>query len=310
MDIPIKEVYNVSHWMAYHCWYHAPNSIPWHMWIPLYFYFTGLSAGTFVISSLSTAFGLKKFKPLALPAAILAVILLGVAPLCLMLDLENPLSFYRVLVPWYFNPTSPVSWGAWLMVIYPAACLIYVRQLYKKDEKKAKIWGTITIPLAISVHAYTGFVFATIKARGLWNTALLPGYFITSAVLSGLALVILLLLLWDKIREDKLCPELLPPLCKGMIVVIIVDLFWAFSWIVILLNSTTPASVSALHIVYDPIWVIGEIIFGMLVPLLLLVHSKTRNKPVWIGVASVLIMIGVLLMRSTLTFIGFNIPLS
>ena len=310
MEIPIKEIYNVSHWMPYHCWYHIPNNIPWHMWIPLYFYFTGLSAGTFIISSLSTAFGMKKFKPLALPAAILAVILLGVAPVCLFLDLESPFRFWHTMVPWYFNPTSPVSYGAWLMVIYPIVCLIYAFHLYKKgSEKKAKILGTITICLALATHAYTGFVFATIRARGLWNTALLPGYFITSAILSGLALVILLLLLWDKKREEKLCPELLPPLVKGVVVVILVDLFWAFSWVAILLHGTTPAATSGLTLLYDPIWVIGEILLGMILPLFLLIYHKTKNNPVWIGVSCVLIMGGVLLMRSTLVFIGFHIPL-
>jgi Ni/Fe-hydrogenase subunit HybB-like protein len=45
--------------------YNVPHEVPWKIYIPLYFYFTGLSAGSFILSTLSTVFGIKRFKPMA-----------------------------------------------------------------------------------------------------------------------------------------------------------------------------------------------------------------------------------------------------
>ena len=70
--------------------YNVPHEVPWEIYIPLYFYFTGLSAGSFILSTLSTVFGIKRFKPMALPASIISFLLLLLAPACLILDLHQP----------------------------------------------------------------------------------------------------------------------------------------------------------------------------------------------------------------------------
>ncbi len=302
----IREIFNISNWPTCQVWYHfLGREIPFHWWIPLYFYFTGLSAGTFVVSSLSTVFGLKQFKPLAFPACIMAIVLLAIAPICLALDLEHITRFLYVLWPPFFNWTSPISWGAYLMFLYPVICVVYAVKLFSKNEKSLKIWGTITVILALSVHAYTGFFFGVVKARAYWHTALMPGYFLTSAILSGLALLILVIYARGKEEEMGLISSI-----KAMITFIIkIDLFWAFSWIVILLNSGADGKSSAIHTLSDPLWTIGEVILGMLVPLFILYHSSLSKKKEWIIASSVLIIIGVCIMRFNLVSTGFKIPL-
>lgn len=152
----------------------------WDTLIAGYFYFTGLSAGTFVISSLYRVFGLEKFKPIAKSAAVLAVILLLIAPILLIIHLGRPERFYTLL--YHFNPTSVISWGTYLLILYPIGCLVYTYYLFKDDVKKSKLFGIISIPLAIAVHGYTGFVFGVIQARAFWYSPLMPAYFLTSAI--------------------------------------------------------------------------------------------------------------------------------
>ena len=188
--------------------YNVPHEIPWKVYIPLYFYFTGLSAGSFILSTLSTVFGIKRFKPMALPAAIISLVLLLLAPACLILDLNQPLRFWHTLVPEYFNRTSALSYGSWLLTFYPLANLIYIYFIFVKNDHITKILGTITVPLAIFVHAYTGFAFALVRARAWWHSALMPGYFLTSALLSGIALLLVVALIMDRYRREKLEPEL------------------------------------------------------------------------------------------------------
>ena len=137
--------------------YNVPHEIPWKIYIPLYFYFTGLSAGSFILSTLSTVFGIKRFKPMALPAAIISFALLLLAPACLILDLHQPTRFWHTLVPEYFNRTSALSFGSWLLTLYPIANLVYIYFIFVKYDKITRILGMITVPLGDICACVHGF---------------------------------------------------------------------------------------------------------------------------------------------------------
>jgi tetrathionate reductase subunit C len=290
--------------------YNVPHEIPWKIYIPLYFYFTGLSAGSFILSTLSTVFGIKRFKPMALPAAIISFLLLLLAPVCLILDLHQPLRFWHTLVPDYFNNTSALSYGSWLLTLYPITNLIYIYYIAIKNDRITRILGMITVPLAIFVHAYTGFAFALVRARAWWHSALMPGFFLTSALLSGIALLFVVALVMDKYREEKLDPDLFKSLRIMMIGILVVDLFWNGCFWLTLLVSTADGHASILLALHEKLYVVGELICGMLVPLAILLLPPTRDNKVWLCLASILIIGGVFLMRYSVVFIGFDIPLS
>jgi len=290
--------------------YNVPHLIPWKVYIPLYFYFTGLSAGSFILSTLSTVFNIKRFKPMALPAAIISLLLLLLAPACLILDLHQPLRFWHTLVPEYFNNTSALSYGSWLLTVYPIANLIYIYYIFVKNDRVTRFLGMITVPLAIFVHAYTGFAFALVRARAWWHSALMPGYFLTSALLSGIALLLVVALIMDRYREEKLDPELFTSLRVMMIGILLVDLFWNGSFWLTLLVSTADGYVSIMYALHENLYVWGELVSGMLVPLVILLLPWTGSNRAWLCAASLLIIGGVFLMRYSVVFIGFHIPLS
>ena len=290
--------------------YNVPHEIPWKIYIPLYFYFTGLSAGSFILSTLSTVFGMKRFKPMALPAAIISFILLLLAPACLILDLHQPTRFWHTLVPEYFNSTSALSYGSWLLTLYPIANLVYIYFIFVKNDKVTKILGTITVPLAIFVHAYTGFAFALVRARAWWHSALMPGYFLTSALLSGIALLLVVAMVLDRYRKEKLEPGLFSTMRLMMIGILLTDLFWNGCFWLTLLVSNADGFASIIYAFHEKLYVWGELVSGMLVPLAILVLPQTRNEKIWLCLASLLIIGGVFLMRYSVVFIGFDIPLS
>jgi Ni/Fe-hydrogenase subunit HybB-like protein len=290
--------------------YNVPHEIPWKIYIPLYFYFTGLSAGSFILSTLSTVFGVKRFKPMALPAAIISFVLLLLAPACLILDLHQPTRFWHTLVPEFFNNTSALSYGSWLLTLYPIANLVYIYFIFVKNDRITKILGTITVPLAIFVHAYTGFAFALVRARAWWHSALMPGYFLTSALLSGIALLFVVALAMDRFRKEPLELELYTSLRWMMVGILLTDLFWNGSFWLTLLVSNADGHVSILYALHEKLYLWGEVILGMLVPLGILVVPWTRDSKMWVCLASILIICGVFLMRYSVVFIGFDIPLS
>lgn len=281
--------------------------------LAVYFYMTGLSAGSFILSTLAYGFGVAKYKPIGKVGVVLATLLLVVAPLFLIIDLGQPLRFWH-LFP-YLNLTSPITWGSFLLTAYPINCLIYAWYMFSGNDKLTKVFGLIGIPLAISVHGYTGFILALAKARALWNTALMPMYFLVSAMVSGIALMVLVVIAQGLLfsSERKVNLELVLDLGKMLAWTIVLDLFLVLSDVLVLLTADVEARETALLILtgeFAPYYVGLEIMLGSLVPAALLLFPPTGRRLVPVAVAAVLAMIGVMAMRYVMVLGAQGVPLS
>jgi tetrathionate reductase subunit C len=285
---------------------------PLGFWIAIYFFMTGLSAGSFILSTLAYAFGLKQYKPIGMIGVVLAAVLLVLAPINLIVDLGRPERFWH-LFP-YLNFQSPVTWGSFLLTIYPINCVIYGYFMYRGQEKLTKICGLVGIPLAISVHGYTGFILALSKARALWNTAVMPILFLVSAMVSGIALMIIVVAIRRLFAKERQAYDvIISSLSKMLIVAILSDLFLVFSDILVLLTADSEAREAALLILtmdFSPIFLGGEILLGSLIPLLLLGIPTTGKRLGWVTTAAVLVMLGILSMRYIMVIGGQSVPLS
>jgi Ni/Fe-hydrogenase subunit HybB-like protein len=299
MDVNI--IYNVEHEM--------PLGIP----IATYFYLTGLSAGSFIISTMAYGFGMVKFKPLGKIGVVMATCLLMIAPMILLIDLEQPLRFWHLI--FYLRITSPITWGTFLLSLYPMNCMVYGYFMFKGDMKKTKIFGLIGIPLALLVHGYTGFILALGKARVLWNTAIMPPIFLVSAMVSGLALMILVVIIKDFILQRGKEPnrDLIYALGKFLVASIVLDLILIGMDLSVLLTSTTEAYRAALMLLSGPfsfLFLVIELMAGTIIPLLLFLSPFTKRWIPAYAVASVLVMVGIFAMRCIMVIGGLTLPLS
>lgn len=298
--------------VAYNIFHEIPLGVP----IAIYFYLTGLSAGSFIISTLAYGFGIKKYKPAGRIGVVMATLLLLVAPLTLMYDLEQPLRAWHLF--FYLNITSPITWGSFLLTLYPLNCVIYGYFMFKEDLKKTKFFGLLGIPLAILVHGYTGFILAFGKARALWNTALMPVLFLVSALVSGLALMILVTMIKTRFfsPEKKVDREIVSDLGKLLAWTIVIDLALVVSDLIVLMVSHTEAYKVAMLLLkgeFSPLFLGIEILVGAIVPLLILfyTHAFSRAKGIaGVAVASVLVLIGIFAMRVIVVVGGQFNPLS
>ena len=299
MDVNI--IYNVEHEM--------PLGVP----IATYFYLTGLSAGSFIISTMAYGFGMVKFKPLGKIGVVMATCLLIIAPMILLIDLEQPFRFWHLII--YLRITSPITWGTFLLSLYPMNCMVYGYFMFKGDLKKTKLFGLIGIPLALLVHGYTGFILALGKARVLWNTAIMPPIFLVSAMVSGLALMILVVIIKDFIIQRGKEPnrDLIYALGKFLVASIALDLILIGIDLSVLLTSTTEAYKAALMLLtgsFSFLFLGVELFSGAIIPLLLLLSPFTKR---WIPayvVASVFVMVGIFAMRCIMVIGGLSVPLS
>ncbi|WP_306536213.1 NrfD/PsrC family molybdoenzyme membrane anchor subunit [Geobacter sp.] len=98
---------------------------------------------------------------------------------------KSPLERFRYLL------FSTLTLGAWDISAHAL----------EKDEKAVKIMATVGIPVACLLHGYAGFIFGSVKANALWTTPLMPFIFICSAVVSGIALCMLVYMVTMEIRK-------------------------------------------------------------------------------------------------------------
>jgi Ni/Fe-hydrogenase subunit HybB-like protein len=279
--------------------------------IAIYFYLTGLSAGSFVLSTLAYVFGVDKYKPIGKIGVILAALFLILAPVALLVHVGQPLKAWHLFV--HLNVTSPITWGSFLLTLYPINCVIYGWFMFKGNHKMTRLFGTIGIPLAVFVHGYTGFILALGKARALWNTALMPFLFLVSAMVSGIALMIIISLIKDRFfsKEKKVNRELIFGLGNLLAAMILIDLFLVLSDVLVLLVSHTEAQEAA-HLLLKGkfsllfIWV--ENIMGKVLPVILLLFPRLRNLTT-VTIASIMVIVGIFIMRYVVVLGGEFLPL-
>jgi formate-dependent nitrite reductase membrane component NrfD len=140
------------------------------------------------------------------PLAGLALLSLGM--LALFLDLSHKLYVWRLYLT--FEPTSPMSWGSWiLLLVYPALlanALTHLPETIPALAKRAPMLVTISdyilarprlvvaiglanITLGIALGIYTGILLGTLGARPLWSSAVLGPLFLFSGLSTAAALL-------------------------------------------------------------------------------------------------------------------------
>ena len=304
------------------------HEIYWGLLIALYFYYTGMSAGSFILTSLGTVFGIEKYKKVAKVGVLMAIVLLAFAPLHLLFDLEQPGRFLNLFL--YVNGTSAMSWGVYLLILYPLDLIIYAWYLFRPDmakyknmsaaemekgKKRAKFFGTLGVPLALLVHGYTGFILGNVQARAIWHTPLMPIIFLMSAMVSGTGLFIIVLLLFEKFKNGRISTDiksLIADIANLMKWFIIVDGALMIIYFIVLWYSGETGYAAGYFLLHNEA---GSFLglengLGMLLPLLIVLFKKARQSIPAVVIASILTIIGVLAMRINLVISGQKLPLT
>ncbi|MGZ5113036.1 MAG: NrfD/PsrC family molybdoenzyme membrane anchor subunit [Usitatibacter sp.] len=248
--------------------YVYPNEtvIPWSVLIVVYPYLTGLVAGAFTVSSLYQVFGMQRFKPVAHFALLTSLCFMLFVPTPLLLHLGHPeRAFNSSITPHWTSAMAVFGYAAgfylFLLVLEtwfafrpyivrqsmqrkgPMGWFFHVLTLGSHDlsEKAMRYdrkWiftlAVIGIPAAHGLHGYVGFVFGSLKSREWWSSDLMPVVFLFSAIISGVALVIVLYVLTCLLRR---IPVDLPCL-KGMAYTL-----WGFAMLTLVLEGLEFANI-------------------------------------------------------------------
>jgi formate-dependent nitrite reductase membrane component NrfD len=265
----------------------------------LYFFFGGLTAGSFLLSFWA-GYGKENLRHLAKISAVIATISLMIGLLLLVFHLERPFQFWRILIT--FKPTSTTSWGAWILNIFFVVSVLYSYFWLREKPAAALKLGYIGLPLVIYIGMYTGFLLMQMSGNPLWESALLPWMFLVSGLISAIAVAIVVLTVMGHKPIEPFFG-----LRRYLCTLIIIELLMVGSEFIALYTGSVEAVETANLLLVGKLsaWFIGlEIILGAFVPLGLLIISKTSKNAALNMLVSVLLLAGVLTMRCVVVLAG------
>jgi Ni/Fe-hydrogenase subunit HybB-like protein len=317
-----------------------PNEIglQWSVLIVLYPFITGLVAGAFILASLERVFRVDAVKPTYRLALLTALSFLIVAPLPLQLHLGHPERSPEM----YFTPhsTSAMAMFGYVYLWYLMAVLVFeiwldyrreivllsqsskglLRFLYRVmtlgssnisprslhiDERVGWIVTLVGIPSAFMLHGYVGFIFGSIKANPWWSSPLMPVVFIFSAMVSGIACVMLLYMATTKLRGKKIDMRCVDTIAMYLFYTFIIDFSLETLDLIHRIYEADESFRSLDFMVHSKLYfshIVVQICLGTLIPLILLgitqvakLHEVVRKR--MYAIAGVLTLIGIFAMR-------------
>ena len=319
---------------------------PWGAWIAFYIFFVGLSAGSFLLSTMIFVFGMTKFEKVGKMALFTAIVCMIVALTFVLMDLGRPDRFMNALI--YWNVTSILAWEIHFYVVY---ILLLVVELYiamredlvrlsaidngikgkvarlltfknstindytkKRDHKWMKILGIIGIPLAIlGVHGGTGAIFAVVSARPSWNSGIFPIIFVVSAMVSGTALLLAIYVIKSKVTKQPIDKEMVVSLAKMMVAFLFIDLLLQFYDYLVGLYSLADVQLQGLSTMMASsfswsFWIV-QMFLGAIVPIFLVFYKRTSNNINALFIAAILIVIGIIGVRFNIVVPSQIVPI-
>jgi molybdopterin-containing oxidoreductase family membrane subunit len=292
--------------------------VSWGMYIFTFAFFIGLSAGGLIMASSAEVFGIKALKPLSRLGVLSAAACVTVAALMIIPDLGRPDRILNIFI--HPNWTSPLIWDILIISVYFVFSVVDLGILHRHETDPSTLGRTMRVlayvglPTAVLLHSVTAWIFGLQIARTWWNTSLMAPLFVVSAILSGTALVTLLALAAERWGRLDLPSETRRWLRGFITVSLIIDLFFVGCDYITVLWGNVPADRSALNLVLPGgpwswiFWV--EWIVGGVIPLAFLIVPRLRKLPGALGIAAVLVIVGVYAFRIELVVIGFVNPLT
>ena len=317
-----------------------PNEVElqWSVLIVLYPFITGLVAGAFILASLERVFRVEAVKPTYRLALLTALAFLLVAPLPLQLHLGHPerslemyltphrssaMAMFGFVYLWYLMAVLLLE--IWLdyrrdIVLKSQSATGISRLIYRVltlgsnniserslriDDRVGYIITLIGIPSAFLLHGYVGFIFGSVKANPWWSTPLMPIVFIFSAMVSGIAAVMLLYMVSTRLRGRQIDIRCLDAIAQYLFYTFVIDFSLEMLDLLQRIYEADESFRSLDFMVHTRLWksqVIVQILLGTVTPIVLLgltqvlKFNEMVRKRIY-ALAGCLTVIGIFAMR-------------
>jgi formate-dependent nitrite reductase membrane component NrfD len=291
----------------------------WEWPITIALFIAGIASGAYATMGLIHFAGDRRDQAVAHRLGFIPLPLMLIVPLLLIVDLGQPARFLNLLLrspaaterpgPLMFNPNSPMNWGSWAMVIFGAfAALAFADALHHSGRLRfawlEPISHNVVVLaigelLALVVSGYSG-VLLNVTNQGVWSdTWLMGALFICFSELSGMAVG---LIVSDRMGATRTSAALRTALFYAAAVSAVILVVFLGS-MAAQQDGSLSALVASVHEFVGPVFWIGAVGLGLLVPLLALSPRPIVRVPNGsLALIGVLVLVGVLAFRYAIFF--------
>ena len=287
------------------------NGTSWGLYITCFMFFVGLSAGGLIVASSASVFHVAQFKKVALPAVILSTVCICCAGLFVLIDLGGIQRIWNLLLT--PNLMSPLFWDICVITCYLVINVLYLYFMTSKraNPRVVSVISRFALPIAILVHSVTAWIFGLQIAREGWYSAIMAPIFVASAMDSGLALLLIVLVALSATKVFDLGKKLMGTLAGLLATCIAVDAFFIGCEILTAAYPQTAGAQALLGEMFTGttapfFWI--EMVFGLAIPFLILVFVRNRQRTGLVMLASGMVVVGVFFKRVWLLFTSFIHP--
>jgi len=294
--------------------YGITRLVPWGILTSSFAFFAITSTGLCLIAAISHAYGVTPLRPLGSRAVYLAIVTTVAAFMLLAFSVESPwrLIYYNAVSP---NLTSNIWWLSTLYGIMAGCLFMRFAFLVSGSRGLAMTFGIIAAVMAVGANNNLGGLFTLAADPPIWFGVQLLVLFLASAVLSGTAAVIIFTVLAYKLRQQNIIGEVhksletaatIMALMLGIVLVVTIARFYSMFFS----DTADPGITAARALINGPLAVnfwIFEILTGLIVPLALVVTTKTKS--IWaMTLASCMALVGAYVQRFDLVYSGQIVP--
>ncbi len=288
------------------------DDVSWGLWIGLdVMGGVALAGGGFTMAAIVYIFRVKRFYPLARPAILTAYVGYILAAGSILFDLGRPERFYHFLI---FRNVHSIMFEVAMSVFSYLIVLTIENSQWVAERIRWKWWLGV-LRRVLLVFIVLGIIISTLHQSSLgalflmsphrlpavWYTPLLPVLFYVSAIMVGMAMVIVESLLSASAFRRKPELHLLGELGGWLRYALAFYLLLKAADIVIggdVARLVTSGTASLFF------WL--EVGFGVILPLILLSSSRIRRNRVTLFRSALLVVLGVLLNRFNVLFFGMG----
>ena len=289
------------------------DAAPWGLWIGAdVFAGVALAAGGFVLAATVHIFRIDRFKPILRPTVLTAFLGYMLVAVALFIDIGRPLSWWHPLVMWQHH--SIMFEVTWCVILYSTVLAIEISPVVLERlglTRLLKVVKITTIPVVIAgvilstMHQSSlGSLYLIVPAKlyPLWYSPLLPVFFLMSAVAAGMCVIIVESFFSAKILKRGLESVLMRDLGRAASIILFVYVAIKFSdlavrgaWDLVLVQNLQGRMF------------LLEMLGGAALPAIMLSFRKVRKMPRALLGASLLVMMGVVLNRVNVCWIGMSV---
>ena len=253
------------------------------------------ASGALNVASMASVFGKTELKPLAPLSGVLALALLLGGLMVLLLDLGRPDRLMIAIT--HFNFKSIFAWNIFLYSGFLGLVVAYLwTQMETGKGQFTSTAGMAAFLWRMALTTGTGSIFGFLVARQAYDSALMAPLFIALSLSYGMAIFLLVLMLSCKAGAREIDDMFLARMARLQVIFIAAALYFVLVYHLTNLYFTKHHGFERFLLleggIYTLVFWLGQVLFGSVLPMLLLGTNNIGAQRTRLAGASLLVTLG------------------